>query len=66
MIGKDIKSSYVCARRYVERCCIEVEQDGQVIQAFTEREGKNRVTDWGGQALHSPCCTKSVTQAHRT
>lgn len=48
MIGKDIKSSYVCARRYVERCCIEVEQDGQVIQAFTEREGKNRVTDWGG------------------
>ena len=48
MLYNDIKSSYILARRYVERCCIEVEQDGRKIQAFTEHEGKMRVTDWGG------------------
>jgi prenyltransferase beta subunit len=48
MLINDIKSSYVLARRYVERCCIQVTQDGKKIQAFTECEGKMRVTDWGG------------------
>ena len=48
MLLNDIKSSYILARRYVERCCIRVTQDGQEVQAFTECEGKMRVTDWGG------------------
>lgn len=48
MLLNDIKSSYILARRYVERCCISVTQNGQEIQAFTECEGKMRVTDWGG------------------
>ena len=48
MILQRIKKSYIHARRYVERCCIKVIQDGKEIQAFTECEGKMRVTDWGG------------------
>lgn len=48
MLLNDIRASYILARRYVERCCITVTQDGQEIQAFTECEGKMRVTDWGG------------------
>lgn len=48
MLLNDIKSSYVLARKYVERCCIKVTHDGQEVQAFTECEGKMRVTDWGG------------------
>lgn len=48
MILSQINASKTLARRYVERCCIKVEQDGKIIQAFTEYEGKMRVTDWGG------------------
>lgn len=48
MLLNDIKSSYILARRYVERCCIKVIKDGEEVQAFTEYEGKMRVTDWGG------------------
>lgn len=48
MILNDIKSSYILARKYVERCCIKVVQNGVEVQAFTECEGKMRVTDWGG------------------
>lgn len=48
MILSQINISRTLARRYVERCCIKVEQDGKTIQAFTEFEGKMRVTDWGG------------------
>lgn len=48
MILHEIHNSYILARKYVERCCITVSQDGETIHAFTECEGKNRVTDWGG------------------
>lgn len=48
MLLNDIKASYILARKYVERCCITVTQDGKKVQAFTECEGKMRVTDWGG------------------
>lgn len=48
MILHEIHNSYILARKYIERCCITVSQDGKTIHAFTECEGKNRVTDWGG------------------
>lgn len=48
MISKDIKNSFLLARKYIEECCITVDQDGQTITGFTECNGKMRVTHWGG------------------
>ena len=48
MFSKDIKTSYLLARDYIEDCCITVQQGGKEVTAFTECKGKMRVTDWGG------------------